>query len=430
MAAITREQRSVLTPVVRAKVREPAAVLHDLAAALSEAVSREDVATAVVDAAVPVFGAAGAVVAVLGETRTTIELVRAAAMPHEIEMEWRHFPLDSDVPLAEVTRTGQAVFIESREEWVRRYPAIGGLLGATGHHAVATLPLVAGGRPIGALGLSFDAPRVLSADERALALSAALLCAQAMERARLFDEEKRARAIAEGANRAKTEFLTVMSHELRTPLNAIAGYAELLEVGVYGELNSAQLESVSRLQRSQRHLLSLINEVLTYARIESGMAHYDMADVRVEQALALAEALVAPQARAKGLSISVYCEHPNATVRADAEKLQQILLNLLSNAVKFTDAGGIEMRCDVSGVTGSFMVCDTGRGIPDDKLERIFEPFVQIDPTLTRTSHGVGLGLAISRDLARRMGGDLVAASRAQKGSTFTLTLPRPASAA
>ncbi|HXG72767.1 MAG TPA: GAF domain-containing sensor histidine kinase [Gemmatimonadaceae bacterium] len=403
--------------------------MHDLAAALSEAVSREDVATAVVDTTVPVFGAAGAVVAMVGESGNTIELIRAAAMPAEIENEWRSFPLASDVPIAEVARTGEAVFIESREEWIRRYPAIGELLAATGHHAVATLPLVAGGRKIGALGLSFDAPRKLSSDERALALSAARLCAQALERARLFDDEKRARAVAEGANRAKTEFLTVMSHELRTPLNAIAGYAELLEVGVYGELNSAQLEGVSRLQRSQRHLLSLINEVLTYAHIESGVAHYDMADVRVEQALVLAEALVAPQARAKGLSISVYCEHPGATVRADAEKLQQILLNLLSNAVKFTDAGGIELRCDVSEASGNFVVCDTGRGIPHEELDRIFEPFVQIDPTLTRTSHGVGLGLAISRDLARKMGGDLVASSGAQKGSTFTLTLPRPAPA-
>ncbi|MBC7791900.1 MAG: HAMP domain-containing histidine kinase, partial [Anaerolineae bacterium] len=230
---------------------------------------------------------------------------------------------------------------------------------------------------------------------------------------------------AETANRSKTDFLAVMSHELRTPLNAIGGYAELLELGVYGEVNDVQRDAIHRLQKSQRHLLSLITEVLNYARIESGTTQFDLTDIGVGLAMAMAEALVVPQARSKELALVVKYADPEVTVHADGEKLQQILLNLLSNAVKFTDRGEITMSVDASLRSVSFTVADTGIGIPPEKLDSVFEPFVQIDPNLTRTSQGVGLGLAISRDLARRMGGDLHVESQLGVGSTFELTLPR-----
>ena len=405
--------------------REHAAALHDLAASLSNAVSREDVATAVVSSTMTVFQAVGAVVAIVAEDGNYVELVRTASMPAEIQREWIRFPISEPVPLADVARTGEPVFIDCRDTWCERYPKIGPLLEATGHHAVVTLPLIVAGASIGSLGLSFDAPRVLSDDERNLALSAAFLCAQALERARLFDEEREARAAAEAANRSKTDFLAVMSHELRTPLNAIGGYAELLEMGVYGEVNDVQRDAIHRLQKSQRHLLSLITEVLSYARIESGTTRFDLKDIGVGQAMAMAEALVVPQARSKGLALVVKYADAEVTVRADGEKLQQILLNLLSNAVKFTDRGEITLSVEPAPRSVSFTVADTGIGIPPEKLESVFEPFVQIDPMLTRTSQGVGLGLAISRDLARGMGGDLRVESRLGVGSSFVLTLPR-----
>ena len=239
-------------------------------------------------------------------------------------------------------------------------------------------------------------------------------------------------AEAEAASRAKSQFLATMSHELRTPLNAIGGYAELLDMGIRGPVTPEQRADLARLQRAQRHLLGLINEVLDYAKLETGAVQYDLRAVPVCDALAAAEALVAPQARAKRLTLSAPRCAEDVVVRADPDKLRQILVNLLSNAVKFTDAGGrVEFACargagaaarDAGAV--AITVRDTGIGIAADQLGRVFEPFVQVRGDLTRTAEGTGLGLAISRDLARGMGGDLTAESTPGAGSTFTLTLP------
>ena len=247
------------------------------------------------------------------------------------------------------------------------------------------------------------------------------------ERAR--SDAEAARTEAESANRAKSEFLAVMSHELRTPLNAIGGYVELLDMGIRGPVTPQQRGDLHRIQTSQRHLLGLINEVLNYAKLETGTVRYDLSDVSVARALAVAEDLVAPQALAKGLSLTVAPCPPDICVRADSEKLRQILVNLLSNAIKFTAQGGrIELTCDAHGdatLPVAIHVRDTGIGIDGGKLDVIFEPFVQVRSDLTRTAEGTGLGLAISRDLAEAMGGTLTVESSRGVGSTFTLTLPR-----
>jgi signal transduction histidine kinase len=250
---------------------------------------------------------------------------------------------------------------------------------------------------------------------------------------RLLGESERARADAdaarreaEAANRSKSEFLAVMSHELRTPLNAIGGYAELMEMGVRGPVTAEQRADLERIQQSQRHLLGLINQVLNYTRVDAGAVRYELAAVPAAEALAAAEALVAPQMRARGLSYLVGACPPRLAVRADPEKLRQVLLNLLSNAIKFTEPGGeVRVSCAVGGASVAFAIADTGVGIAPEKLASIFEPFVQVDQRLTRPHEGVGLGLAISRDLARGMGGELTAASTPGVGSTFTLRLPR-----
>jgi PAS domain S-box-containing protein len=240
------------------------------------------------------------------------------------------------------------------------------------------------------------------------------------------DVAERAREQAEAANRAKSDFLATMSHELRTPLNAIGGYAQLIEMGVHGPVTDAQGDALKRVQRSQQHLLSLINDVLNFAKLEAGRVTYDVARVRVRDLLAGLETLVAPQLAAKSLRFDC-CEcDPTLAVMADADKVQQVLLNLLSNAIKFTpDGGEISVGVGAHGDAVLVTVTDTGIGIPAERLEAVFEPFVQLARGGDSGRDGTGLGLAISRDLARAMAGDLVAESTVGEGSTFILSLPR-----
>ena len=241
-------------------------------------------------------------------------------------------------------------------------------------------------------------------------------------------EAERATRDAERANRAKGDFLAVMSHELRTPLNAIGGYAQLLELEIQGPINEAQRDALARIGRSQAHLLRLINDVLHFARIDAGQAQYVIGDIQLDEALAGLEPLVAPQVRARQLRFTYRPCDAGLTVRADRDKLQQIVLNLLTNAIKFTPHGGqVTVSCDVTEETVGIAVHDTGVGIPAERLPSIFDPFVQVDRALHRPNDGVGLGLSISRDLARGMGGDLGVESEVGHGSRFTLTLARRA---
>ena len=308
------------------------------------------------------------------------------------------------------------------------------LLRELGIGAYTIAPMVARGRVLGAMtfvtaesGWRFGDLDVTLAEDlanrAAMAVDNARLHAEALHAQQ---DAAAARGVAEAASRAKSEFLAVMSHELRTPLNAITAYAELIEMGLRGPVTPEQRADLARIQRSQRHLMGLINGVLNYSRVEAGAVHYAVQDVALDEALATCEALVAPQVSARRLSIAFDGCDAALQVRADPEKLQQIVLNLLTNAVKFTEPGGrITLGCS-PGVHGVVItVSDTGHGIAAEQLERIFEPFVQVDARLTRTQEGVGLGLAISRDLARGMGGELTVESTPGTGSTFTLLLPR-----
>ncbi len=277
-----------------------------------------------------------------------------------------------------------------------------------------------------------DARRLAS--EEALRTSAEIRARELswlLERLREQTEElARQRAEADAANRTKGEFLAAMSHEFRTPLNAIAGYVELLMLGVRGALTEAQRADLARIQRSQQYLLSLINDILNFSRLEAGHVTYNIEPLSIAAVIDNVVAMIAPQTTAKAIDFRRVPCPPDIRARGDASKVEQVLLNLLSNAVKFTPENGrVTLRCTADPDRILVHVEDTGVGIAVDRQAEIFEPFVQLDRTLQSPREGAGLGLAISRDLARGMGGELTVVSEVGAGSTFTLTLPRDVTA-
>jgi signal transduction histidine kinase len=238
-------------------------------------------------------------------------------------------------------------------------------------------------------------------------------------------EDARRVARAEAANRTKSEFLATMSHELRTPRNAIGGYADLLAMGVRGPVNEEQLHDLERIRQSQLHLLAIVNDLLNYSRIDAGQVHYEIEPVDLAESSRTVAAMVEPQAAAKGLEFALEALPRGVVARADRLKVEQILLNLLSNAMKFTGPGGrVALSCAAEAGLATVSVADTGPGIPPERTDEIFEPFVQLGRSLSAPHEGTGLGLAISRDLARAMGGDVTVRSAPGRGSTFTLSLP------
>ena len=247
-----------------------------------------------------------------------------------------------------------------------------------------------------------------------------------MQRTVVLEQEQAARTAAEEANRAKTDFLRMMSHELRTPLTAIQGYLELLEMGIYGGMTEEQITILRRIESNERHLLAIINDLLDFARVDARRVELRITPLPVRDIRLAVDPVCRPQIDSKQLQYGWQSMGDHLIVRADREKVRQIVVNLVSNACKFTPRGGsIAVDCVRLDRCIELRVTDTGPGIPTPKLDAIFEPFVQLDNGLTRSTAGTGLGLAISRELARAMGGDLAVTSTLGQGSTFTLTLPR-----
>ncbi len=427
--------------VERRKPERRAVFLADISRILFEAVDYEDAASTVARLAMPELRAwaivdlidEDLVVRRIGVFHPATSIIRLAE-----DLQAHYPPEQGDVigaprimgmqqPELVAEATIELLKERPRDE---RYKSI---LETLGFCSYMVLPLKARGRLLGAFtflgahpGHRFTPRDLLFAEDLAART------AMAMDNLRLFQEAQLAReeavaAVARAtlADRAKTDFLATMSHELRTPLNAIAGYAELLELGMRGPVTEQQRESIVRIRKSQQHLLGIVNDILTFAKTETGRIPLHLEETELVPALEQVHFLVEPMLTANDLQFDYLSCDAGLAVVADRDRLHQILVNLLSNAAKFSSRGGpVSVKCEVRGHLVAINVEDKGRGISQDKLETIFEPFVQLSTGLTRTADGSGLGLAISRELARMMGGDVTVASKEGEGSVFTLTMP------
>lgn len=406
--------------------REHADLLLELSMELSRASTMVEVTTASMAAARRAFSeSAGTIICRRTDAGDELEILAVSDLPGQVFENWQRFSINADAPLAHAVKEGRLLALESPSAWQQAYPHLMDLLATTGHRAQLITPMIAGGTAIGAIGIAFAADQRFTPSEKKLASALAGQCAIAIERARLFEKEKEARMVAENANRIKSDFLASLSHELRTPLNAIGGYAELMQLGIHGPVSEAQQKTLERIQASQRHMQGLINAVLEFSRIEAGVVQFHVEQIPLEETIRICEAVISPQLQEKHVDYTPARIDPSITVQADAEKLRQILINLLGNAVKYTEPGGrVSLVLETDSDNAYLRVTDTGHGISPGNLEIIFDPFVRLQ-TAAVSSAGAGLGLAISRSLARGMDSDLSVESQLGEGSTFTLKVPR-----
>ena len=370
-------------------------------------------------------------VVLVGPTGTLETLAVAHADPDKVR--WareagERYPADAEATtgVPAVVRTGRSeLYPEISDEMLvgaARDDSHLQLLRTLGMRSAMIVPIRAHGRTMGAITLiGAESGRQFTVLDLPIAEELARRSALAIENAELFQA-------AASANRAKSEFMATMSHELRTPLNAILGYTSLLADEITGPVSSAQQEQLLRIRASATHLLGLIDEVLSFARLEAGREQISMQEVDVRAVFEEAASLVRPMAAAKQLPLVV--ELPADSdgalhLETDLLKLRQILVHQLTNAVKFTDHGTVTLAAGTDGPDIVFTVRDSGIGIPAPHLERVFEPFWQVEQAASRRVGGTGLGLSVTRRLARLLGGEVAVESAPGQGSIFTVRLPR-----
>lgn len=421
--------------------------LSALSGSLTDALDPEEAAQLVEMQALSALGATSAVVVTLGPfpppplptiadaSAPMLRVVHAIGLPAELRALLDELPLEAPVPLAEVAREGAPLFLAAAEDLLR-YPAWGAAMISAGAAAAAIVPVWANGELRGVLGLAWPESRGFDEDERAFVLTLGVMCAQAIMRAHLRAAEKAAtraslsaQKVAELANKSKADFVATISHELRTPMNAVIGYTRIIADELCGPITALQRDHLNRVSASGKHLLGLVEQLLSHARIESGEETLELADVALSELVEQSLVLVRPLADQKPLRLRVVDLQQSVHLHTDVGKVRQILVNLLANAVKFSDRGDVVIALRTEGLDADarvfFEVSDTGAGIAPEHRGRIFEPFWRANPSAARNREGTGLGLSLARQLARLLGGDVVlVASAPGRGSTFIVSLP------
>jgi signal transduction histidine kinase len=415
--------------------RRRAAFLAEAGRLLAESVDQSTTLVALTKLALPALGA-WCIVDILEEGNTIHRLgiyhpdPEKQKLAQELEASWAPEPEDpfgAPAMLRDPRTIAITSDIEATLAASAHTPQNLHTLRQLGIGSLLTVPLVARKRLLGAITFISSQRNVSYTQEDVrLAEDIATRGALALDNAQVYDLALVLQRSAETANRAKTAFLGAMSHELRTPLNAIGGYIDLLDMGLRGPVTKKQHEDFARVRINQQHLALLITEILTFVRVGSGRVSYAVGDIKACDVIRHAIELIEPLFGQKGLVFDGTTGDSSLVARGDPERVTQILVNLLSNAIKFTPKGGhISTHCAATPEAVTLRVSDTGIGIDPDKHEAIFEPFIQLREGLSDRESGVGLGLAISRDLARAMDGDLTVESIEGKGAHFTLSLPR-----
>jgi signal transduction histidine kinase len=417
-ALLYNEALEAQRAAVRAADRTRA--LQTLTATMAGALTDQEVLDIIVEQAIVAVGAQAGVVMLLAGDGTSLRAARSVGYPSDYLAALEHISANAAHPVRDALR-GEPIFLASPEEWDARYDPPVWKLSNT--HAAAVLPLAGGAQPFGTLSIRFAASHHFDADEREFLVALARQCSQALERAHFLAAERVARIDAEDANQAKMEFLATMSHELRTPLNAIGGYAELIEMGVRGPVPTPAPRPAAH--SAEPGTATLVDQRCLELRENRGRESRDQypRDRRPRDARR-ARTVAFPTARREETHAPI-CRSRDERARARRRgQTSAGHAQPASNAVKFTpDGGQIVLSCEHDERQVRLKVRDTGIGIPPQYLDRIFDPFVQLERRLTNVVSGTGLGLAISRDLARAMGGDVMVESVPGSGSTFTVAL-------
>lgn len=406
------------------RAAERTARLQAITAALSEALTPAQAASAVLTQGLTALGANAGSVVLFTQNGGELEILDSVGFPSEMIEKWQRFPITAQAPAAEAARTGEMVLLQSLEGVESRYPHLVNLQDLNDSRAVAAIPLMIEGRVLGAMGLTFRDVQKFDDDDRAFMLAIARQCAQAIERARLYQAERRLRAEAEEANRTKDEFLATLSHELRTPLTAMLGWTRMLRMKELDEPTAEHaLETVERNAKVQAQL---IEDLLDVSRIITGKLRLDVRPVELMPVIEAAMDAVRPAATAKSIELQTELDPLAGAVSGDPSRLQQVVWNLLANAVKFTSRGGqVKVRLERVDSHIELTVRDNGQGITPEFLPYVFDRFRQADGSTTRMHGGLGLGLAIVRHLVELHGGTVRAESAgAGAGAAFNVQLP------
>ena len=396
--------------------------LHALAAALSEAVTLDAVAHAIVTHGRLVTGATNGEVALLTEDASAFETLYSDA-PNQTHRSWSRYPAEPGLCATHAVESREPVLISSFEEWQEHYSRSAAVAADGGFVSSATLPLLAEGRAIGVLTLHFTAPVNFDDEYRNLLISVAQHSSQALDRARLYEATQQAKAEAETANRLKDDFVSIISHELRTPLNAMLGWTAMLRKGSLDTTTASR--ALQSIHDNATRQARLVDELLDFSRLQSGRLTLDIESFDLRRLLRDVVESMIPSAAARGVDLDLE-PIPAVQLRGDPRRLEQVFFNVLGNALKFTDSGGrVTIRAELSGATVDVRVTDTGAGIEPAFLPHVFERFRQGERATSRRYGGVGLGLSIARELVEAHGGRIRAESEgAGRGATFVIALP------